>query len=250
MSFSNGVFTINSTGQPVVAGTVISDTVFNAFTADIATGLSTCMLKDGTQVATAAIPFFAGTVSLPGIYLGTDTTTGLYRIAANQLGVAVSGALVAGVFAGGIKLGGTATRGTTEGTRHLDLFNGTAPVGTLANGATIYTVAGEMWVMNASGNATQLSGNPMNYAYQDGANASWAIKASAGQIGSVEISPNSSSGTITLYDNTAASGTIIGIFNITSTATIPANIDLKNAAFATGLTAVTTGSCRFTVTYQ
>lgn len=56
MSFSSGVFTINSAGQPVVAGTTITSTAFNAFTADIATGLSTCVLKDGTQTIAANIP--------------------------------------------------------------------------------------------------------------------------------------------------------------------------------------------------
>lgn len=92
MSFNgSGVFSINTTGQPVVAGTTISASVFNAFTADIATGLSTCMLKDGTQTATAGIGFFAGTVSLPGIYFGTDTATGLYRIGLNNTGYSING---------------------------------------------------------------------------------------------------------------------------------------------------------------
>lgn len=91
MSFSAGTFSINSAGQPVVTGTTISATVFNAFTSDIATGLSTCMLKDGTQTATAGIGFFAGTVSLPGIYFGTDTATGFYRIGLNNTGFSVNG---------------------------------------------------------------------------------------------------------------------------------------------------------------
>src|SRR3990167_1550372 len=56
MSFSGGVFSINSTGQPVVTGTTISSSVFNALTADLATGLSTTMLKDGTQIMTANVP--------------------------------------------------------------------------------------------------------------------------------------------------------------------------------------------------
>ena len=56
MSFSSGVFSINSSGQPVVTGTVISSTAFNALTADLATGLSTAILKDGTQTITANIP--------------------------------------------------------------------------------------------------------------------------------------------------------------------------------------------------
>lgn len=71
MSFSAGVFSINSTGQPVVTGTVISSTVFNAFTSDIATGLSTCVLKDGTQTVTANIPM--SNFKFTGLAAGTAT---------------------------------------------------------------------------------------------------------------------------------------------------------------------------------
>lgn len=53
-----------------------------------------------------------------------------------------------------IKVGGTADRATTEGTNHIDIFNGTAPVGTLANGISIYSSAGEGYMMDAAGNAT------------------------------------------------------------------------------------------------
>ena len=55
------------------------------------------------------------------------------------------------------KLAGTAARATTEGTNHLDIFDGTAPVGTLANGISLYSTAGELRVMDASGTATLLS---------------------------------------------------------------------------------------------
>jgi len=57
MSFVNGVFLINTTGQPVVADTIIDDTAFNLLTADLATGLSTCITKDGQSTVTADIPF-------------------------------------------------------------------------------------------------------------------------------------------------------------------------------------------------
>lgn len=73
MSFNgSGVFSITTTGQPVVAGTTISDTVFNALTADLASGLSTCMTKDGQQVLTANIPY-AGYKNT-GMGIGTATT--------------------------------------------------------------------------------------------------------------------------------------------------------------------------------
>lgn len=59
--------------------------------------------------------------------------------------------------AGNFKLAGTATRGTTEGTNHFSIFDGTAPAGTLANGIDLYSTSGELRVMDAGGNATLLS---------------------------------------------------------------------------------------------
>lgn len=58
---------------------------------------------------------------------------------------------------GNVKIGGTADRATTAGTAHLDIFNGTAPVGTLSNGISIYSSSGEAYVMDAAGNATLFS---------------------------------------------------------------------------------------------
>lgn len=60
-------------------------------------------------------------------------------------------------FSGNVKIGGTADRATTAGAAHLDIFNGTAPAGTLANGISIYSSSGEAYVMDAAGNATLFS---------------------------------------------------------------------------------------------
>jgi hypothetical protein len=73
MSFNgSGTFLINTAGQPVVSGTVISSTAFNALTADLATGLSTCLTKDGQTTPTANIPM--GSNKITGLALGTDAT--------------------------------------------------------------------------------------------------------------------------------------------------------------------------------
>jgi len=70
MSFNgSGTFLINSTGQPVVANTVISATVFNALTADLATGLTNCITKDGQSTPTANIPM--GSNKITGLANGT-----------------------------------------------------------------------------------------------------------------------------------------------------------------------------------
>jgi len=72
MSYNgSGTFQINTSGQPVVAGTVISSTAFNALTADLATGLSTAITKDGQTATTARIPFAAGISST----LATDSSS-------------------------------------------------------------------------------------------------------------------------------------------------------------------------------
>jgi hypothetical protein len=68
----SGTFSINSTGQPVVSGTTISDTVHNALTADLATGLTNCITRDGQSPATANIPL--GGNKITGLASGTAAT--------------------------------------------------------------------------------------------------------------------------------------------------------------------------------
>ena len=55
MPFSSGTYSLPS-GNPVVTGTTISSTTTNTTNSDIATALSSCILKDGTQTVTANIP--------------------------------------------------------------------------------------------------------------------------------------------------------------------------------------------------
>jgi len=73
MSFNgSGTFLINTAGQPVVSGTVISSTAFNALTADLATGLSTAITKDGQTTVTANIPM--STYKFTGLGVGSAAT--------------------------------------------------------------------------------------------------------------------------------------------------------------------------------
>ena len=73
MSYNgSGVFNINTAGQPVVTGTVISSSVFNTLTADLATGLSTCITKDGQTTVSANIPM--NSFKFTGLAAGTAAT--------------------------------------------------------------------------------------------------------------------------------------------------------------------------------
>ncbi len=59
----SGVAVINSAGQPVVASTLITSTAFNALTADLATMISTAVMKDGQSTITADIPFSSNKIT-------------------------------------------------------------------------------------------------------------------------------------------------------------------------------------------
>lgn len=79
----SGVYSPNIAGQPVVAGTVISATVFNALMNDMATALSTALYKDGQQTVTANIPMSG--FKFTGLGLGTSTTDAARMDNANVL---------------------------------------------------------------------------------------------------------------------------------------------------------------------
>jgi hypothetical protein len=68
----SGVFSVNSAGQPVVSGTLITATAFNAVMQDIAAALSTALYKDGQQLNAANQAM--GGFKLTG--LGAGTTDG------------------------------------------------------------------------------------------------------------------------------------------------------------------------------
>jgi len=77
MAFSGGVFSLIA-GNPVTTNTTISSTWANNTLDDIAdNGLSLCLLKDGTQTATAAVPFAAGinVTSTAGTFYVSSTFT-------------------------------------------------------------------------------------------------------------------------------------------------------------------------------
>ena len=98
-----------------------------------------------------------GTGSSSGnLYLSWDATNNVGFIGAVAPGVAWRD-LCLNVDGGNVNIGGNAVRATTAGARALQIFNGVAPVGTLANGASLYVTGGEMRVMDAAGNATLIS---------------------------------------------------------------------------------------------
>ena len=76
---------------------------------------------------------------------------------------------------GNLKIVGTALRATTEGTNHLDIFDGTAPAGGLTTGISLYSTSGELRVMDSGGTATLLSPH--------GKDGYWIFESRSGKTG-------------------------------------------------------------------
>ena len=137
---------------------------------NVGIGTSSATVNLDVRGANSAIKIGTGTTRLLGASqtgIGIDNGTEKFLLVAQSGGgffgtasnhdfgfIANNSTKMTVTTAGNFKIAGTATRATTEGTNHLDIFNGTAPVGTLANGISIYSSAGECYIMDAAGNAT------------------------------------------------------------------------------------------------
>lgn len=211
MSFNgSGTFVINSTGQPVVANTVISATVFNALTADLASGLTNCITKDGQSTPTANIP------------MGSNKITGL---------------------ANGTLIGDAANLGQVQSTvAKLISITGTDTVlGTMSPTLTAYA-AGQLFYFIASGANTgavtlNIDGLGAKAITRDGSTA-----LAAGDINSGEI-------VVVIYDgtrfqminaaNSFGNTTINGTLTVTGNTGLQANVSVTSALSVGGTFAVT-----------
>lgn len=78
-------------GNPVVAGTVITDSWANTTVADLATEIAGSMTIDGQTPLTGSLKGATGTVSAPSYSFNAELNTGIYRPAVQTLGVTVNG---------------------------------------------------------------------------------------------------------------------------------------------------------------
>jgi hypothetical protein len=77
------------------------------------------------------------------------------------------------------------------------------------------------------------------------------VKSGAGKLGAVIVNRPIASSTITMYDNTAASGTVIGTITLPATLLTDGPVYAEYGLnFGTGLTIDTTGTSDITVTFN
>lgn len=86
----NGGYTLPA-GNPVVAGTTITDAWANVTIADLANEIAGSMTIDGQTPLTGPLKFAAGSVSSPSVTFNVESNTGLYRPALQALAVTVNG---------------------------------------------------------------------------------------------------------------------------------------------------------------
>ena len=113
------------------------------------------------------------------------------------------------VNSGNVLVGGTGVRASTAGTALVNLFNGTAPAGTLTSGVSLYSASGDFNFMDATGGAYKVGFR--NVPASGTRTSSYTLATS--DVGKyVQVG---TSGSITIPNSTFAEGDIVSIFNNT-----------------------------------
>jgi hypothetical protein len=205
MSYNgSGTFQINSTGQPVVSGTVISSTAFNALTADLATGLSTAITKDGQTATTARIPFAQG-INSTLVTDSTSTTTGSIITAG---GAGVAKALFVGTTA---NVAGAVTLQSTLGVTGITTFSAQPIFSSLTASSAVATDAskGLVSVTNTGTGNNVLATSPTLTGTIAGASLSLS------SLTSGRVPYATTAGLLTDSANLLYSGTDLGVYGLT-----------------------------------
>ena len=235
MSYNgSGTFNINSAGQPVVSGTVITSTAFNALTSDLATGLSTALTKDGQTTPTANLPMGgkkitglgAGTAAADAVRFDQLTAAGVPLITVAGTADAITGTITPSLTAyttGGLFSFVVGSTNTTAVTLNIDGLGAKAVTRT----GSVALVAGDM----VTGQVVLVEYDGTRFQLLNG-NSFTNLKAS-GTLGVTGLTtlgvtgavfPGSSSGTATIVAPAAAG---------TPTLTLPTNTGTFITDFST-----------------
>jgi microcystin-dependent protein len=126
----------NGSGTYQVPNTLVTQTVIevgphNGNYSDLGAEISNSLALDGQSQMTGQFKAASGTVALPGISFGSDTDSGLYRIAGDNIGIAVGGTKVVDLTPTGVDIPGTMTNSGVTRTvpvgAIMDFAGSTAP---------------------------------------------------------------------------------------------------------------------------
>ena len=210
MPFSSGTYTItsNSFAPSPVTGTTISSSAAQSTWSDLSTGLSTCLLKDGSQTATSSVPFAQGISVTTGITTAS-TTFALVNTTAttvNFAGAATTVNIGTGTFT-------FATAATS-----LTLFNATATTVNFAGAATTLAIG------TALGTATRAG----SWCPQNSQSAAYTTVAADANKHILHPAADDNPRTFTIDSNANVAypiGTMITFVNMQNTVTIAITAD-------------------------
>ena len=124
-------------------------------------------------------------------------------------GSATPSAVVRITSSGNLSVGGSATRASTTGVGIVNLFNGTAPAGTLTSGVSLYSASGDFNFMDAVGGGYKVGFRNVPPV---------GTKTSSYTLATTDVGKYvqvGTSGAITIPNSTFAEGDIVSIFNNT-----------------------------------
>lgn len=250
---ATGTYSLTA-GQPVVSGSTISSTTFNALTADLASEMTDSLSRSGKGAMLAPLQLSNGTVALPSLTFGSDTNTGLYRIGADNPAMTAGGVKVqawsattstftgasagagvtttGGATGNGVTANGGATSGTgVHGTGGATSGTGVIGVGGTTNGVGVGgTGAGSGAGVSGTGGTTGVGGLFAAGTAATGGTPAYGVILSNGYVGfSGVTAPTSTTSIIDSITpanvikatanftlNSSASPTVSSGFNLTS----------------------------------
>lgn len=181
----------------------------------------------------------AGTVSAPSLYFGADTTTGFYRYAVNEIGLAI-----AGVLSARYQASGTTTQYALGGSSCKTIYSNAANTQTLTvgcngtNDAIILGTQPEDGIISVSNAAKSLHIAVGGTSQLDISNSSTAVNNDlvVGSVASVGSAGTNIKGifadvrNVTLNNSSTGTATITHNFNITGTQVISITGDTTRGA--------------------
>lgn len=225
-------------GNPVVTGTTVSSTAQNNTLSDLSAEVTDSLCRSGKGAMLAALELADGSVATPALSFDNDTDCGLYRIGANNVGVAAAGTKVIDISSTGVSfpVGVTTAKGVTitHSTANADALtvtgNGTGKAivaqGDLSStGTAIYAAGGangalgiEVWGGGTTGVAIEAhsSGTGAAGVFYGTSTSTPAINVAAGYVKISQSNPAST----------------VGFTNSLTAMNIPkawASVDLTNA---------------------
>jgi hypothetical protein len=154
----------NSFSNPTT-GQTISSTAADALFDDMETAIGGTIQKDGQCVMTGQFKAANGTVGAPSYTFGTDLDCGLYRIGADNIGVAVGGAVALNISGGSITTSVNFTPATNDGAALGSASLGFADAH-LASGGVINWANGDVTITHAT-NLVTFSGASSGWLFNE-----------------------------------------------------------------------------------